>query len=92
MKNIFKAGSVAAILIIGSTLVGCTDTTLAGYEAYGKPHEISVFQYDKEIYHGFSTGKVKQSAHDVKFMDRDSHELVDISLGQSATLITKVLP
>lgn len=92
MKKLLMLGSLSILVLSGALLSGCTDTTLAGYEAYGKPHEISVFQYDKEIYHGFSTGKVKQSAHDVQFMDRDSRELVDISLGQSATLITKVLP
>lgn len=85
-----------AMLLCGSILLvgvsGCTDTTMASYEAYGKPHDISVFQYDKEIFHAVSTGKVKQTQHDVQFMDKDTHELVHISLGQSATLITKVLP
>ena len=87
--------SMLAFLVCGSVLLGaagCTDTTMAGYEAYGKPHDISVFQYDKEIFHAVSTGKVNQTEHDVQFMDKDTHELVHISLGQSATLITKVLP
>lgn len=92
MKKLITFGIVSAILLSGATLVGCTDTTIAGYESYGKPHEISVFQFDKEIYHGYSTGKVKQSPHDIQFMDKDTKELVDISLGQSATLVTKVLP
>lgn len=92
MKKLLMLGSLGVLVLSGALLSGCTDTTLASYEAYGKPHEISVFQYDKEIYHGFSTGRVKQSSHDVQFMDKDTRELVDISLGQSATLITKVLP
>ena len=95
MKSNFKVLSVViSALVVGSMsiLSGCTDTTMATYEAYGKPHDISVYQYDKEIYHAVSTGKVAQDAHSIQFMDKDTGELVDISLGQSSTVITKVLP
>ena len=88
MKKLIAALSISSVAFIS----GCTDTTRAGWEAYGKPHEISVYQWDKEIYHGYSTGKVTQDAHSIRFMDKDSGELVDISLGESSTLITKVLP
>lgn len=88
MKKIITLSAVIGIAMLS----GCTDTTRAGWEAYGKPHEIIVYQWDKEIYHGFSTGKVSQDSHSIQFMDKDSGELVDISLGESSTLITKVLP
>lgn len=88
MKKIITLSAVVGFAMLS----GCTDTTRAGWEAYGKPHEIFVYQWDKEIYHGFSTGKVSQDAHSIQFMDKDSGELVDISLGESSTLITKVLP
>ncbi|QAX92318.1 hypothetical protein HWC07_gp066 [Pantoea phage vB_PagM_LIET2] len=88
MKKIILAALVAAAALS----VGCTDTTMAGYSAYGKPHEITVYQMDKIIYHGFSTGKVKQSEHQIQFEDKETREFVDISLGMSASVITKVLP
>lgn len=91
--NKFIKMVIGCSMIFGITsLSGCSDTTRAGWEAYGKPHEISVYQWDREIYHGFSTGKVTQDQHSVQFMDKDTGELVDISLGESSTLITKVLP
>ncbi len=83
---------LALALTAALALSACTDTTMAGYSAYGKPHEITVYQMDKVIYHGFSTGKVKQSEHQIQFEDKETREFVDISLGMSASVITKVLP
>lgn len=80
-----------AVVIGASLLSGCTDTTQASWSAFGKPHEITVYQRDIIIYHGFSTGKVSQDHHSIQFEDKKTREYVDISLGQSATVITKVL-
>lgn len=87
--------AILLLLIPGFGLlstVGCTDTSQASWSAYGKPHEITVYQRDTIIYHGTSTGKVSQNEHSIQFEDKVTREYVDISLGQSATVVTKVLP
>lgn len=79
---------VAALSLMAIT--SCTDTARSRFTALGKPHEITVYQRDEIIYHGWSTGKVQQDEHSIAFEDKESHELVEISLGMSATVITKV--
>lgn len=88
MKKTFAAIVVA----MGILATGCTDTTQASWSAYGKPHEITVYQLDTVIYHGYSTGKVRQSDHSIQFEDKETREYVDISLGMSSSVITKVMP
>lgn len=88
MKKIIAA----AIISLGIMSAGCTDTTQASWSAYGKPHEITVYQLDTVIYHGYSTGKVQQSDHSIQFEDKDTREYVDISLGMSSTVVSKVMP
>lgn len=88
MKKIIAA----VIVAMGIMSTGCTDTTQASWSAYGKPHEITVYQLDAIIYHGFSTGKVAQNEHSIQFEDKETREYVDISLGMSSSVITKVMP
>lgn len=84
----------AAALALGAfslvSLTSCTDTARSRFTALGKPHEITVYQRDQVIYHGWSTGKVQQDEHSIAFEDKESGELVEISLGMSATVVTKV--
>lgn len=86
----YHAIAIGAIALGMAALADCTDTTQASFSAYGKPHEITVYQRDQVIYHGWSTGKVDQSDHSIKFEDKETREFVHISLGMSATVVTKV--
>lgn len=84
-------GALVAVVVLGAIAIeGCTDTGRSRISAFGKPHEITVYQRDQIIYHGWSTGKVSQDEHTIAFEDKETHELVDISLGMSATVVTKV--
>lgn len=83
---------IAVMALATMTLVtGCTDTFVASVGAYGSRHEITVYQFQDVIYHGFSTGKVRQSDHAIQFEEETTHAYVDISLGQSATVVSKVV-
>lgn len=70
---------------------GCTDADVASWKAIGNEHHVVVYQFSDKIYDGISTGKITEDRHHVKFMDKNTHELVSIQLGQSATVVTKVL-
>lgn len=86
----YHAIAIGLIAVGIAAVAGCTDTTQASFSAYGKPHEITVYQRDSVIYHGWSTGKVQQDQHSIQFEDKETREYVDISLGMSATVVTKV--
>lgn len=80
------------ILIVSSftLLSGCTDTTKASISAYGNPHYLVCYNYTQKIYEGTSTGRISYDEHSISFEDKNTHELVEIILGQSSTCISKV--
>mgnify|MGYP000899861471 FL=1 len=88
-----KIAALAAVLTI-ATLSGCTDADRSKFAAYGAPHEVQCWNYHQEIYHGVSTGRIshdKQGSSDtISFEDKDTHQLVEIMLGQSSTCVIKV--
>lgn len=71
---------ILLIAFIGS-LIGCTETDRSKIDAIGKPGEITCYSGGKEIYHGFSTGKI-QNAHKsdgYEFVDASTRHLIRIS-------------
>ncbi|EAV2253197.1 hypothetical protein EXO78_06295 [Salmonella enterica] len=78
------------ILIAVILLAACTDADRAHFTALGKPHHVTVYQFNNVIYDGMSTGRITSSDHKVSFEDAKTHELVEIILGQSSTVVSKV--
>ena len=83
---------VIALVLMMMAISGCTDTTRSKWAAYGSPHEVQCWNYHQEIYHGVSTGRIQSDAHGMSFEDNQTHELVEILLGQSSTCVIKVKP
>lgn len=88
MKKLF------VVILLAGLMGGCTDASRSQFTAFGKSHEIQCWNYHQEIYKGTSTGRVNHdkegSSDTISFEDKDSHQLVEIMLGQSSTCVIKV--
>ena len=89
-----KTGIILGIALVGSVLCGCTDSTRSSLSAYGSPHYVTCYQRDTVIYKGVSTGRISYDKEGgdttLSFESKDTHELVEILLGQSSSCIVKV--
>ncbi|MBD8129001.1 hypothetical protein IFU23_05755 [Pantoea agglomerans] len=84
------------VMALCAVAAGCTDASRSKFTAFGSPHEVQCWNYHQEIYHGISTGRVSHdkegSSDTISFEDADTHQLVEIMLGQSSTCVIKVKP
>lgn len=83
---------VIVAVLLALAVTGCTDTTRSKWAAYGAPHDVQCWNYHQEIYHGVSTGRIQSDPHSMQFEDAETHQLVEILLGQSSTCVIKVKP
>lgn len=90
MKKIF------ILIMLCAVVAGCTDASRSKFTAFGLPHEVRCWNYHQEIYHGTSTGRISHdkegSSDTISFEGSDTHQLVEIMLGQSSTCVIKVKP
>jgi hypothetical protein len=70
--------ALGALLV---TVVGCSDTARSRLAALGQPGEITCYSGGKEIYHGFSTGKVfnADNSDGYEFQEAGTNKLVRIT-------------
>lgn len=72
-------GLVAIAICV--TSIGCTDTDLASFSAYGEEHKVELWSGGKMVKSWTSTGKVssEESSDGYKFMDKATKKLVRVS-------------
>lgn len=77
MKRFWIAMAAMGIVL----MTGCTDTQMAGYQAYGQPHHIKQYACGVLIGEWTSTGKVLSAEHSdgYRFEDSKTHKIVEIS-------------
>lgn len=78
MKSKITNVAIVAVVMFAA---GCTDTARSRLAALGQPGEVTCYSGGKEIYHGFSTGKVfnAQESDGYEFQEAGTNKLVRIT-------------
>jgi predicted small secreted protein len=73
--------SMAILVVCAVVIAGCTDTEMAGFDAYGKSQHIKQFSGGQLIGEWDSTGKVlnEPQSDGYRFSDEKTHKIVRVS-------------